>query len=134
MVINNLISDKIVGAREGGRNEIGVYQCKERPAHLSISMGLKVPLSSASCISCIFLISFSLPGTSIPLWTMALICTRRETEHVTHWLHVQYGYPTLFLRRSFYMYMHSNRKTHGEIERAVKRLTRCMTRYIKEST
>ena len=40
-----------------------------------MSRGLKVPLSSASCISCIFLISLSLPGTSIPLWMMALICT-----------------------------------------------------------
>ena len=52
--------------------------------YLRRSTGLNVPLSSASCISCIFLISFSFPGTSIPLWMMALIWKgEREAINVT---------------------------------------------------
>lgn len=49
--------------------------CPDNPQfrHLRMSNGLKVPLSSASCCSCNFFKSLSLPGTSIPLWIMWLI-------------------------------------------------------------
>ena len=61
--------------RKGTEEGEGDGQSPPGHTHLRISSGLNVPLSSASCISCSFFISFSFPGTSIPLWIMALICT-----------------------------------------------------------